>query len=388
MDGADGLTLSLTNSLTQIDRAAWNACANPAGLPFDPFVSWEFLEALESSGCAVPRQGWAPHHVLARRGKDLVGVAPLYLKSHSQGEYVFDRGWADALYNAGGAYYPKAQGAVPFTPATGRRLLTRDPNDHETEKMLALGAIEIARQAQASSVHFTFLSQGEQERLTEIGYLRRVGVQFHWRNEGYGSFGDFLAALSSIKRKNIRRERREALKDISVRRLTGADLTEKAWDIFYECYMDTGSRKWGRPYLNRKFLSIAGERLADRTVLFLAERGKTPVASALNFLGGDTLYGRYWGQLEYVPFLHFELCYYQAIELAIELGLKRVEAGAQGEHKLARGYAPEPTYSAHWIAHQGLRNAVKRFLDQERPAVADEITELDEHTPFKKLDIE
>ena len=387
MDGSDDLTLSLAQGLSKVDRAQWDACANPPGVPYDPFVSWDFLEALELSGCAVPRQGWAAHHVLARRAKKLVGVAPLYLKSHSQGEYVFDRGWAEALHHAGGEYYPKVQGAVPFTPATGRRLLTLNPDDHEVERLLALGAIEIARQAEASSVHFTFMTKGEQERLAELGYLKRVGVQFHWSNEGYKTFDDFLAALSSIKRKNIRRERREARQDITIQRVTGADLTEKMWDVFYECYMDTGSRKWGRPYLNRKFLSIVGERMADKIVLFVAQRGKKPVASALNFLGGDTIYGRYWGQLEYVPFLHFELCYYQAIDLAIELGLKRVEAGAQGEHKLARGYAPVPTYSAHWIAHSGLRQAVKRFLDQERPAVADEIEELDEHTPFKKLEL-
>ena len=388
MDGSGELTLTITQHLKDVDRAAWDSVANPAGLPFDPFVSWDFLEALESSGCVTPRTGWAPYHLLAHSGEKLVGAAPLYLKSHSQGEYVFDRGWAEALHQAGGEYYPKLQGAVPFTPATGRRLLTFKPGDEETARALALGAIEIARRAKASSVHLTFLTEGEQTCVEDVGFLRRTGVQFHWTNEGYKNFDEFLAKLSSIKRKNIRRERRGALEGLNVRRVTGAALNEKAWDVFYECYMDTGSRKWGRPYLNRKFLSVIGQRMPDKIVLFIAEEDGRPVASALNFLGGDTLYGRYWGQLEYHPFLHFELCYYQAIDLAIELGLKRVEAGAQGEHKLARGYAPAATHSSHWIAHAGLRAAVKRYLDAERPAVADEIEELDEHTPFKKLDMD
>jgi predicted N-acyltransferase len=387
MDGSGDLTLTLAQGLAGVDRAQWDAAANPPSLPYDPFMSWDFLEALESSGCVTHKTGWAPHHLLAHAGGKIVGAAPLYMKSHSQGEYVFDRGWAEAFYNAGGEYYPKLQGAAPFTPATGRRLLTLDPTGHAVEAGLALGAVEICRRAKASSVHFTFLTQGEQERIAEsCDYLRRTGVQYHWLNRGYGSFDDFLGALSSIKRKNIRRERRDAQKDLTIKRLTGSDLTERAWDHFYHCYMDTGSRKWGRPYLNRQFLSLVGERMADKIVLFVAERGGKPIASALNFLGGDTLYGRYWGQLDYVPFLHFELCYYQAIDLALELGLKRVEAGAQGEHKLARGYEPVPTYSAHWIAHSGLRTAVKRFLDQERPAVADEIEELDAYTPFKKID--
>jgi len=386
MDGSGGLTLSLVQRLKDVDRAAWDGVANPPGLAFDPFMSWDFLQALEDSGCVSARTGWAPHHLLAHAGRELVGAAPLYLKSHSQGEYVFDHSWAQALEQAGGEYYPKLQGAAPFTPATGRRLLTARDGDHETERALALGAIELARRARASSAHFTFLTAGEQERVAPLGYLPRTGVQFHWTNEGYQNFDDFLAALSSIKRKNIRRERRDAQAALNIRALTGPDLTEKVWDFFFACYMDTGSRKWGRPYLNRKFLSLISERMSDKIVLFVAEDGKRPIASALNFVGGETLFGRYWGQVAHRQFLHFELCYYQAIDWAIQHGLKRVEAGAQGEHKLARGYAPAHTYSSHWIAHAGLRQAVSRFLDSERPAVIDEIEILDRHTPFKITD--
>jgi predicted N-acyltransferase len=325
-------------------------------------------------------------HVLAHdAGGQLVGAMPLYLKNHSYGEYVFDRGWADALERAGGRYYPKLQSAAPFTPATGRRLLTANP-DPEIERALIAGALDVARQTSASSLHITFLTGEEQARVKQHGLMSRTGVQFHWDNAGYKTFADFLAVLSSGKRKTIRRERARACEGLDVKALIGSDITEAYWDFFFECYQDTGSRKWGSPYLNREFFSIIGERMADKIVLFVAEDSGRPIASALNFIGGDTLYGRYWGRVDEREFLHFELCYYRAIDLAIERGLKRVEAGAQGEHKLARGYAPVPTYSSHWIAHPGLREAVGRFLAQETPAMADEIEYLAEHTPFRKGD--
>ncbi|MGE3302496.1 MAG: GNAT family N-acetyltransferase [Hyphomonadaceae bacterium] len=386
MDGsAGGLSVSIAQALAEVPRAEWDAVANPPGRPYDPFLSWDFLEALESSGCVTARTGWAPHHVLVKDSSGrLIGAAPLYLKSHSMGEYVFDRGWADALNRAGGRYYPKLQGAVPFTPATGRRLLQAG-DDPGIERALAGGALELMRLAKASSIHFTFLTQPEAARLGDLGFLTRTGVQFHWENAGYATFQDFLASLSSIKRKNIRRERARGSEGLDIRALSGGDLTERAWDVFFACYQDTGARKWGSPYLNRRFFSMIGERMADRIILFLAaEPDGRPVATALNFIGGDTLYGRYWGRLADRDFLHFELCYYRAIDEALARGLKRVEAGAQGEHKLARGYAPVATYSSHWIAHAGLRNAVADFLEHEQPAVAEEIEILAEHTPFKK----
>jgi uncharacterized protein len=343
-------------------------------------VSWDFLEALESSGSATPRTGWAAHHVLVRDGGGaVVGAMPLYLKSHSYGEYVFDRGWADAFSRAGGEYYPKLQSAVPFTPVTGRRLLTIN-GDPDIERALIAGALEIAQLSGASSLHVTFLTEGEHARLGDLGLLGRTGVQFHWTNAGYSTF----AALSSGKRKSIRRERQRACEGLEVMALSGNDLGAKEWDFFFECYQDTGSRKWGSPYLNRKFFALIGERMADKIVLFLAREHGRPIASALNFIGGDTLYGRYWGRVQEREFLHFELCYYRAIEWAIDHQLARVEAGAQGEHKLARGYAPVPTYSTHWIAHAGFREAVARFLSHETPAVAEEIEMLGEHAPFKK----
>jgi predicted N-acyltransferase len=384
MDGSGGISISIANRLSDVDKDAWDNAANPPGTPYNPFLSWDFLEALESSGCATRQSGWAPQHVLVEDGAStLVGAMPLYLKSHSYGEYVFDRGWADAFSRAGGSYYPKLQCAVPFTPATGRRLLTLT-GDPEIERALIAGAMEVARQARASSLHITFLTEGEHERLKTLGLLGRVGVQFHWSNAGYANFDDFLAALSSNKRKNIRKERARACEGLDIQALRGGEITEADWDFFFECYEDTGSRKWGSPYLNREFFSIIGERMADKIVLFMAREHGKPIATALNFIGGDTLYGRYWGRVHEREFLHFELCYYRAIELAIALKLDRVEAGAQGEHKLARGYAPAPTYSSHWIAHPGLREAIARYLAQETPAMAEEIELLAEHAPFKK----
>lgn len=382
MDGNDALTISVIGDLANIDRALWDSLANPAGAPFDPFLSWDFLQALEESGCATASTGWQPAHLLARDFSGApVGAMPLYAKDHSYGEYVFDHAWADALQRGGGRYYPKLQCAAPFTPVPGRRIFARDAG---VESALAQAAIGLAQRAGASSVHATFASEEQCARLAPLGYLTRVGLQYHWFNHGYATFAEFLADLSSQKRKTIRRERERAKECVNIKRLCGDDIKASDWDFFFRCYMDTGSRKWGQPYLNRDFFALLSERMADRCVLFVAIADGTPMASALNLIGGEALYGRYWGRLADVPFLHFELCYYQAIDLAIELGLPRVEAGAQGEHKLARGYVPAPTYSAHWIAHPGLRDAVARYLEAETPAVTNEVDVLSVHTPFKK----
>jgi hypothetical protein len=384
MDGAGAPTIEVIAALANVDARAWDALANPADAPFDPFLSWDFLQALEESGCVSAKAGWQPVHIVARDSAGAaIGAMPLYLKDHSYGEYVFDHAWADALHRAGGRYYPKLQCAVPFTPVPGRRIFARDG---EIEHALALAAINLAQRAGASSVHATFASGEQCARLAPLGYLTRAGIQYHWFNRGYGCFADFLADLSSQKRKSIRRERARAKDMVSIKRLRGNEIKASEWDFFFRCYMDTGSRKWGSPYLNRDFFALLGERMGDACVLFVAEHDGTPVASALNLVGGEALYGRYWGRVADVPFLHFELCYYQAIDMAIELSLPRVEAGAQGEHKLARGYAPVPTYSAHWIAHPGLRNAVARYLDSETPAVMEEAEALMAATPFKKLE--
>ncbi len=382
MDGTDALSIAVIGDLANIDRAVWDALANPADAPYDPFLSWDFLQALEESDCATAPRGWQPAHLLARDASGVaVGAMPLYAKEHSYGEYVFDHAWADALHLAGERYYPKLQCAVPFTPVPGRRIFAADAG---VEAALAQAAIGLAQRAGASSVHATFASAETAARLKPLGFMTRTGIQYHWFNRGYANFEDFLSDLSSQKRKTIRRERARACEGVTIRRLRGDEIKEADWDFFFHCYMDTGSRKWGSPYLNRMFFALLGERMAERCVLFVAEADGAPIASALNLVGGEALYGRYWGRVVDVPFLHFELCYYQAIELAIELGLPRVEAGAQGEHKLARGYVPAPTYSAHWIAHPGLRTAVQRYLDAETPAVTDEAELLMAHTPFKK----
>jgi uncharacterized protein len=312
---------------------------------------------------------------------------PCYLKGHSRGEYVFDAGWAEAYERAGGRYYPKLQASVPFTPATGRRLLVK-PGETSGAAQAALvqGAAQVALKLGVSSLHVTFCPEDEWALMGEAGYLQRTDTQFHFDNEGYASFEDFLAALSSRKRKVIRRERREALegRGITIKRLTGADLTEEVWDAFFAFYMDTGSRKWGRPYLTRSFFSLIGRRMADRILLLMAEREGRYIAGAINFIGADVLYGRHWGAVEEHPFLHFEVCYYQAIDFAIERGLKRVEAGAQGEHKLARGYMPTPTYSVHWIADPGFRKAVARYLVDERAYMDQQRAALAEYGPYRK----
>ena len=374
----------LLSAIEDVDPETWNRCANPAGLPRNPFLSYEFLHALEASGSAVARTGWQPMHLLLEDPRDgVIGAMPLYLKGHSQGEYVFDHAWADALQRAGGDYYPKLQCSVPFTPATGRRLLTRD-DDPRVEGLLLDACAQAAEQLGVSSLHITFLPEAQWQRAAQHGYLQRMDQQFHWHNPGYASFDDFLADLSSKKRKNLRRERRDAVADgIEIERLTGSDLTEAHWDAFYRFYMDTGSRKWGSPYLRRPFFSLINESLADDILLVMCRRDGRYIAGALNLIGGDALYGRNWGCLEDHRFLHFEACYYQAIEFAIERGLKRVEAGAQGGHKVARGYLPEATYSAHWIAHDGFRRAVADYLEQERCHVREEIDYVEQRSPFK-----
>ena len=361
-----------------IAAADWDRCAGAA----NPLLSHAFLCALETSGSATARTGWQPVPIaIDGPGGRPDAVLPAYVKSHSQGEYVFDHGWADAYQRAGGHYYPKLQIAVPFTPVPGRRLLATDP---ALAPALIAAAERVVEQNRLSSAHATFIDPAEVELFERAGWLIRVDSQFHWHNDGYGSFDDFLAALSSRKRKAIRKERAAAIEGLEVVHLTGRQITEAHWDAFWIYYQDTGARKWGRPYLTRRFFSAIGESMSDRILLMFAQRNGRPVAGALNFIGADTLYGRYWGCSEDVPHLHFELCYYQAIDAAIARGLSRVEAGAQGSHKLARGYRPVPTYSAHHFADPRLAEAVAAFLQAEREAVAHEIAALDEFTPFKK----
>ena len=355
--------------------------------PDNPFISHAFLASLEESKAVGGRSGWLPQHLLVEDGNGGIhAAAPCYLKAHSQGEYVFDHGWADAYERAGGSYYPKLQVAVPFTPVTGPRLLVKPgPHAEAARNALIAGMVELCKMRDASSVHVTFARESEWRFLTQAGMLARTDRQFHWHNQGYATFDNFLGALSSNKRKTIRRERREALESgIEIRRLTGSELTESVWDAFFNFYMDTGSRKWGRPYLTREFFSRVGEKMADRILLVMAKRNGNYIAGALNFLGRHTLYGRNWGAIEHHPFLHFEVCYYQAIEYAIERGLKSVEAGAQGEHKLLRGYVPVPTYSAHYIANAALRRAVGDYLVREREYVEAEREHLAEAAPYKR----
>ena len=385
-DTEEKLLIRVEGAMEGIAPEAWDACANPSTRPYNPFLSHAFLNALETSGSVSGETGWLPRHLVLEEEGKVTGCMACYVKSHSQGEYIFDYGWADAYERAGGRYYPKLQISVPFTPATGRRLLVEDgPESERRERALMSGAIELCRKAGASSVHWTFVTEGEYERLGELGLLQRKDQQFHWLNDDYGTFDDFLGALSSRKRKNVKKERAGALRNgIEVEWVTGSDLTEAHWDAFFDFYMDTGARKWGRPYLTRTFFSHVSEAMADDILLVLAKREGQIIAGALNFIGGDTLYGRNWGCIEDHRFLHFELCYYQAIDFAIERGLKRVEAGAQGPHKLARGYVPVTTHSAHFIADPGLDQAVREYLTRERQYVEEEQVHLARHVPFKK----
>jgi uncharacterized protein len=404
---SEALTVKVATSLTAIPAQAWDICARGLSLTGEteaaplapapdsrseedrdnPFTCHAFLLALETSGCTGGRTGWSPAHVMVENAAgQLLAVAPSYLKGHSQGEYVFDHAWADAYERAGGRYYPKVQVSVPFTPATGRRLLVAaGPQADEARRLLIAGLDALCADAGASSVHATFASDSDIAALTEAGYIERHDLQFHWANEGFASYDDFLATLASRKRKALKRERREALENgISVEILTGEALTEEVWDDFYRFYEDTGARKWGRPYLTRGFFSEIGRTMPEKIVLMIARREGRRIAGAINFRGANALYGRNWGAIEEHPFLHFELCYHQAIDYAIAHGLSRVEAGAQGEHKLARGYRPVLTRSAHRLADPGLERAVADYLKRERRHIAAARAQLDEQSPFRK----
>jgi uncharacterized protein len=374
----NGIVARVADGVASFAAGDWDRCAGGG----DPFTAHAFLAALEDSGSATARAGWQPVPV-AIDGDDgrPTALLPAYVKSHSRGEYVFDHAWADAFERAGGEYYPKLQIAVPFTPVPGRRLLALD---EKLAPVLIRAAEALVLENGLSSAHATFIAPDEVELFERAGWLIRIDSQFHWLNDGYGSFEDFLASLSSRKRKAIRKERANALDGLEVRLLSGGDIEERHWDAFWEFYQDTGARKWGRPYLTRKFFSLLGERMADRVLLVLAFSGDQPVAGALNLIGADALYGRYWGALTEQPGLHFELCYYQAIEFAIGRGLARVEAGAQGEHKLSRGYQPVATFSAHFFSDERLRGAVADFLEVERRAALREIAVLGDFTPFRK----
>jgi predicted N-acyltransferase len=376
------LSLTLHRAIAEIPAADWDACAGGA----NPFVSHAFLAALEASGSVGGRSGWLPQHAALRgEGGMLLGCAPMYAKSHSQGEYVFDHGWADALERAGGSYYPKLQVAAPFSPVPGPRLLVH-PASGLGPEVLGQALVQACQQLDLSSVHVTFCTEGEWSALGEAGWLQRIGTQFHWTNQGYGSFDDFLGQLASRKRKQIRRERRDAeASGFVLKTLRGHEITPRHWAAFHRFYRATTDKKWGRSaYLNARFWPLLGEALGDKVVLMVAEQDGEPVAGALNLLGTEALYGRNWGAVVDAPFLHFELCYYRAIDFAIEHKLPRVEAGAQGEHKIQRGYLPVPTYSAHWIAHPGLRRAVADFLDRERPAMLREMEALATLSPFRQ----
>ena len=392
MDG-DALLVEIVPHIADISQHDWDACACPeaeaGGRPSDPFTTHRFLKALEDSRSVGPGTGWDPRHLVVRQGDEVIAVAPLYVKSHSQGEYIFDHNWAHAWESAGGNYYPKLQIAVPFTPVTGRRLLAKPGYDALGRAALIQGAVEFAAQNKLSSLHATFCTAEEAAMGEEMGLLHRSSQQFHWVNRGYGDFDDFLEDLSSRKRKNLRKERRIA-QDFGgeIVQVTGRDLQPAHWTSFWAFYQDTGGRKWGRPYLTRAFFEEIHATMADDVLLVMAMRDGRPIAGALNFVGRDALYGRYWGAIEDHSCLHFELCYYQAIDYAIANGLGRVEAGAQGEHKLARGYMPTECHSLHWIGNDSFRSAVERFVRLERASVDEEIEVLTEYGPFKRANVE
>ena len=382
---SEPIEIQLHRSLAEIAQADWDACARAdTKRPVDPFTTYRFLKALEDSGSVGPGTGWQPQYLTAHAGSELIAVAPLYAKGHSQGEYVFDHNWAHAYQNAGGRYYPKLQIAVPFTPATGRRFLTKPGYEEIGQAALVQGALQIGEQNQLSSLHVTFCTDQEVEIGREMGLLHRTGQQFHWVNEEYADFDNFLATLSSRKRKNIRKERKQAQAfGGEIRTYTGDQIQPEHWDAIWAFYQDTGSRKWGTPYLTRDFFEIAHQTLRDDVLLIMAEIDGSPIAGAMNMIGAETLFGRYWGCIQDHACLHFEICYYQAIEWAIANGLRRVEAGAQGEHKLARGYLPVETHSLHWMADQGFSDAVAQYLVAERDAVAQEIEILTSYGPFR-----
>ncbi|AJE45273.1 GNAT family N-acetyltransferase [Celeribacter indicus] len=380
------IDIDVIPEISEVQASDWDACAAPgAGRPEDPFVTHRFLHALEASGSVGRGTGWLPRHLVARRNGEVIAVAPTYVKTHSQGEYVFDHAWAHAYERAGGRYYPKLQIAVPFTPVTGRRLLTRPGFEATGQAALTEGAVRLADQNGLSSLHITFCTGAEAEAGEEMGLMHRTGQQFHWDNRGYATFAEFLADLSSRKRKNIRKERAQAQGfGGEIVQLTGDDIRPEHWDAFWEFYQDTGARKWGTPYLTRAFFDHVHDRLRDDVLLVLAiAQDGRPIAGALNFIGSQRLFGRYWGCTRYHPSLHFELCYYQAIDYAIAQGVARVEAGAQGEHKLARGYLPNTTHSLHWVSDPGFAHAISEFLVAERAAVDEEAEILTSYGPFK-----
>ncbi|MEE2525139.1 GNAT family N-acetyltransferase [Hyphobacterium sp. HN65] len=379
-----GITIRTVSSLSEVEKSAWDAIANPAGEAFDPFLSWDLLQALEESGCATTQTGWQNVHFLAETDDGgLAGALPAYAKAHSYGEYVFDHAWADAFERAGGRYYPKLLSAIPFTPATGRRLLARDP---EVRTGLARAAMQITEQNGLPVWSINFPANADLETGRELGMLHRIDRQYIWENREYASYESFLGDLSSRKRKALKKERAAASEGIEIVGLTGDDLRPEHWDVFFKCYQETGSRKWGRPYLNRDFFDLIHQRMADRILLVMAREDGRYFAAALNFIGSEALFGRYWGSLYEKPFLHFELCYHRAIDFAIANGLDRVEAGAQGEHKLARGYRPRAVHSLHYFPDESFRNAVADYLDYERCAVLADIEAQQAELPFKKLD--
>ncbi|MDV4144944.1 GNAT family N-acetyltransferase [Shimia sp. FJ5] len=388
MDGAQ-IEISLSETISSIGQADWDACACPEAAdgtrPADPFTTYRFLSALEQSGSVGPGTGWGPRYLTARRDGEVIACAPLYVKSHSQGEYVFDHSWAHAYEGAGGRYYPKLQIAVPFTPVTGRRLLTRPGFETTGASALIQGAVQISADNGLSSLHLTFCTEAEAEAGRQMGLQHRTGQQFHWIDQGYETFDGFLASLSSRKRKNIRKERARAQGfGGEIVTLTGDQIRPEHWDAMWMFYQDTGARKWGTPYLTRAFFDLLHETMRDDILLIFAERDGQPIAGAMNLIGRDTLFGRYWGCIEDHACLHFELCYYQAMDWALTHGLSRVEAGAQGEHKLARGYLPVETHSLHWIADQGFARAVEEYLEAERRAVSEEIEVLTSWGPFRQ----
>jgi uncharacterized protein len=387
-DGREPITIQVLTSLADVTAEAWDDCAGQ----HNPFVRHAFLSALEDSGSANDETGWmAQHLIIENRTGGLLAAAPLYLKNHSYGEYVFDWGWADAYERAGGQYYPKLQCAVPFTPATGPRLLVSaevsDSEAVEFRQALAAAMVKLAEKSQVSSLHVTFPERAEWEIMGELGYLQRGGQQFHWENRGYENFDDFLNQLTSRKRKQLRKERQKVAElDLRFRALRGPEITDAHWHAFYKFYRNTIDQKWGQNYLTAEFFPMLGQRLGEAVVLIVAEEHGRTVAGALNLVGGDTIYGRNWGCEGHYKFLHFETCYYQAIDFAITNGLKWVEAGAQGPHKIQRGYLPTPTYSAHWIADPGLRNAVARFLVDEKQALNHEMAALANHSPYRQTE--
>ena len=387
------ITIKIVETLLSVNENDWDACAASEEIdgmrPVDPFTTYRFLRALEDSGSVGNSSGWHPYYILAFRAHELIGCAPMYIKTHSQGEYIFDHAWANAYERAGGNYYPKIQVAVPFTPVPGKRLLAKKENQEKAFPILLEGIKNFASKNKLSSAHITFCSFDEFKKGESLGFLKRTSSQFHWSNDNYKNFQDFLNALSSRKRKNIRKEREKARNfGGKIVRYSGKEITGKHWDAFWDFYQDTGRRKWGQPYLTRSFFDIASEKMSNELLLVLAEIDGTPIAGALNFIGMDALYGRYWGCTENYSNLHFEICYYQAIEYAIENCLSRVEAGAQGDHKLARGYMPSHTYSLHWINDSGFSKAVAQYLDEERRAVGREMEILSDYGPFKDLNLE